>query len=59
MEKQTVNEYPAQILTNLSRMPNRKDEIDLVEVFYMFLGHLWQIVLCLLVWAGAAFGITY
>lgn len=59
MERQTVNEYPAQMLTNLSRMPSHKDEIDLVEVFYMFLGHLWQIVLCLLVGAGTAFAITY
>lgn len=36
-----------------------EDTIDLVEVFYLFWGHLWQIILCLILGAAAAFAYTY
>lgn len=57
MEKQTYNEYPTpRQQTNRSRA---RTEVDLVEVFYLFWGHIWQILLCLLGGAAIAFAVTY
>lgn len=36
-----------------------EEEIDLVEIFYLLWGHILQILLCLLIGAVAAFGVTY
>ena len=37
--------------------PGAEDEIDLVELFYLLWGHAWQIILCLVLGAGIAFGV--
>ena len=69
MEQQSVNETTIQAGQNAQpaqaapaaqavRRPPANDEIDLVEVFYLFWGHAWQIILCLILGAAAAFGVT-
>ena len=69
MEQQSVNETTIQAGQNAQpaqaapaaqavRRPPANDEIDLVEVFYLFWGHAWQIILCLMLGAIAAFGVT-
>lgn len=37
----------------------QEDEIDLVELFYLLLGHLLQIIACIIVGGAAAFAYTY
>lgn len=37
----------------------QEDEIDLVELFYLLLGHLLQIIACVIVGGAAAFAYTY
>lgn len=39
------------------QVQEQETEIDLVELFYMYLGHIWQIILVLLV--GAVLAFTY
>lgn len=51
------NEYSQQ--TRQPTLEQQKTEIDLVEVFYIFWGHLWQILLCLVTGAAIAFSVTY
>lgn len=48
-------------INNASGRPggNNADVIDLVEIFYLLLGHFWQIVLSLILGAVAAFLYTY
>lgn len=58
MEKQTFNEYPTQPRP-AQRRAQTTTEIDLVEVFYLLWGHLWQIIACLIAGAGVAFAVTY
>ena len=41
-----------------TRGPEEEEEIDLVELFYLLWGHIRQIVLCLVLGAVLAFGIT-
>lgn len=36
-----------------------EDTIDLVALFYLLLGHIWQILLCVILGAGIAFSYTY
>lgn len=55
MEQKALNESPA---AQIVQRPEAEDEIDLVELFYLLWGHAWQIILCLFVGAGIAFGIT-
>lgn len=59
MDKQTISEYPAQVRPSQSAAARTTTEIDLVEVFYLFWGHLWQIIACLVAGAGIAFAVTY
>ena len=55
MEKQALKETP----TNWEiGHTEDEDEIDLVELFYVLWGHLWQILLCLVLGALVALGIT-
>lgn len=42
-----------------TRGPEGEEEIDLVELFYLLWGHIRQIVLCLVLGAALAFGITH
>ena len=58
MQQQTFNEYPVEPQVAAMRRET-DDTIDLVEVFYLFWGHLWQIVLCLVLGAALAFSYTY
>ena len=69
MEQQSVNETTIQAGQNAQpaqaapaaqavRRPPANDEIDLMEVFYLFWGHAWQIILCLILGAAATFGVT-
>lgn len=58
MQRQIVNEYPAEPQVAAMRQ-EAEDTIDLVEVFYLFWGHLWQIVVCLILGAVMAFSYTY
>lgn len=58
MQRQTLNEYPTQPQIAAVRQ-EEEDTIDLVEVFYLFWGHLWQIILCLILGAAVAFSYTY
>ena len=53
MEQKALNESPA---GQIGQRPGEEDEIDLVELFYLLWGHAWQIILCLVVGAGIAFG---
>ena len=55
MEQKALNESPA---GQIGQRPGAEDEIDLVELFYLLWGHAWQIILCLVVGAGIAFGVT-
>lgn len=55
MENQTLNELPT---TQIGRRPEEEDTIDLVELFYVLWGHIWQILLCLVLGAAVAFGYT-
>ena len=38
---------------------HQEDTIDLVALFYLYLGHIWQILACLVLGAVAAFAVTY
>ncbi|MBM6716085.1 capsular polysaccharide biosynthesis protein [Gemmiger formicilis] len=58
MQRQTLSEYPIEPQVIAMRQ-EAEDTIDLVEVFYLFWGHLWQIVLCLILGAAVAFSYTY
>ena len=58
MQRQTLNEYPVEPQVAAMRQ-EAEDTIDLVEVFYLFWGHLWQIILCLILGAAVAFSYTY
>lgn len=58
MDKQTMSDYPTQPRPGQNRA-RTTTEIDLVEVFYLFWGHLWQIIACLVAGAGLAFAVTY
>ena len=53
MENQAINQPAGQTL-------RRQDDnvIDLVELFYVMWGHAWQIILCLILGAAIAFGVT-
>ena len=42
-----------------ARLPAYTDTIDLVALFYLFLRHIWQILLCLVLGGAIAFGWTY
>ena len=53
MENQAINQPTAQ-----TGQQNNSNEIDLVELFYVMWGHAWQIILCLILGAGIAFGVT-
>ena len=55
MEQKALNESPA---GQIVQRPGAEDEIDLVELFYLLWGHAWQIILCLVLGAGIAFGVT-
>ncbi len=55
MENQTLNESSA---LQIGRRPEADDTIDLVELFYVLWGHVWQILLCLVLGAAVAFGYT-
>lgn len=55
MEQKALKESPAGPIV---QRPEAVDEIDLVELFYLLWGHAWQIILCLVVGAGIAFGVT-
>lgn len=53
-------EYPTQQSQLRPQVrPRATTEIDLVEVFYLFWGHWWQILLCLIAGAAIAFAGTY
>lgn len=56
---QTVQpNLPAQgQMLNNQRTQNQETEIDLVELFYMYLGHIWQIVAVVV--AGAVLALCY
>ena len=44
----------------LSPLPAREEtEIDLVEVFYLFLGHIWQLILCMIIGGILAFSWSF
>lgn len=58
MQQQTLTEYPIEPQVAAIRQ-EAEDTIDLVEVFYLFWGHLWQIILCLILGAALAFSYTY
>ena len=58
MQRETLNEYPVEPQVAAMRQ-EAEDTIDLVEVFYLFWGHLWQIILCLILGAAVAFSYTY
>lgn len=58
MQQQTLTKYPIEPQVAAMRQ-EAEDTIDLVEVFYLFWGHLWQIILCLLLGAALAFSYTY
>ena len=58
MQRQTLTEYPIEPQVAAMRQ-EAEDTIDLVEVFYLFWGHLWQIILCLILGAAVAFSYTY
>lgn len=58
MQRQSLNEYPTQPQAAAVRQ-EEEDTIDLVEVFYLFWGHLWQIIVCLILGAAVAFAYTY
>lgn len=58
MQRQTLNDYPIEPQIAAMRQ-EAEDTIDLVEVFYLFWGHLWQIILCLILGAAIAFSYTY
>lgn len=58
MQRQTLHEYPVEPQVSAMRQ-EMEDTIDLVEVFYLFWGHLWQIILCLILGAAVAFSYTY
>lgn len=60
-EKQTAQggSLAQKIPPQTFRREDADDEINLVEVFYLFWGHLWQIILCLVLGAVAAFSGTY
>ena len=60
-EKQTAQggSLAQKIPPQTFRREDADDELDLVEVFYLFWGHLWQIILCLVLGAVAAFSGTY
>lgn len=45
------------LMNNRQTAGSDETEIDLVELFYMYLGHIWQIVACLLV--GAVLMLCY
>lgn len=53
MENQAINQPTAKTVQQ-----NNSNEIDLVELFYVMWGHAWQIILCLILGAGIAFGVT-
>ena len=54
MENQPFNRPTAQVV----RRQDDDDAIDLVELFYLLWGHAWQILLCLILGAAIAFGVT-
>ena len=54
MENQAINQPTGQ----LARRQDDDDVIDLVELFYVLWGHVWQIILCLILGAAIAFGVT-
>ena len=53
MENQAINQPTAQTVRQQD-----DDVIDLVELFYVLWGHAWQIILCLVLGAAVAFGVT-
>lgn len=60
MEKIQKKEVERRFATDpLRPVENAEEEIDLVELFYLLWGHLWQILLCLLAGALLAFGGTW
>lgn len=58
MQRQSLKEYPTQPQAAVLRQ-EEEDTIDLVEVFYLFWGHLWQIIVCMILGAAVAFAYTY
>lgn len=54
MENQSFNQPAAQVV----RRQDDDDAIDLVELFYLLWGYAWQIMLCLILGAAIAFGVT-
>lgn len=55
MENRSLSESPT---AQIGRRPEEEDTIDLVELFYVLWGHVWQILLCLVLGAAVAFGYT-
>lgn len=53
MENNQTNSAPIQ------RTRQQEDTIDLVEIFYLLLGHIWQIILAVILGGAAAFAVTY
>lgn len=56
MEQTNVGAQPA--LNHRSSLADEA-EIDLVEIFYVILGHLWQAMLCLIVGGALTFAFTF
>lgn len=54
---ESIEEKPSGALNKLAA--REETEIDLVEVFYLFLGHIWQLILCMIVGGGLAFAWSY
>lgn len=58
MQRQTLTEYPVERQVAAMRQ-EAADTIELAEMFYLFWGHLWQIILCMILGAAVAFSYTY
>ena len=54
MENQAINQPSVQTVQSRGN----EDLIDLVDLFYLLWGHVWQIILCLILGAAIAFGVT-
>lgn len=54
-----MSEYPTLQEAKQVNPDTGETEIDLVEIFYLLWNHLWQIILCLILGAAVAFGVTF
>lgn len=59
MEKQETKTTMAYEQPRTQRTGRMDNTIDLVEIFYLLWGHIWQIILCLILGAVMAFSYTY